>query len=213
MEQVTAAVRERDTKGLVACFAEDAVLEVVHGTFRGKAEIARSFDWTWQMLPKLEYRDVGMGMRILDSMAVYEGVMVAVSADGTRLEALTLSTYEFNQNGKITRLVQVYNQWSAVQQSADQMSGLRDRCSAGSCALPTPRCARASPRHPDRNGSMDDKRDIRMRAIAELALAAETGGEVEQAVQAAFMAGVEPYEIAELSGLPMRRVLESLGHS
>ena len=45
---------------------------------------------------------------------------------------------------------------------------------------------------------MDDKGDMRMRAIAELALAVETGGDVDQAVQAAYMAGVEPYEIAEL---------------
>lgn len=53
---------------------------------------------------------------------------------------------------------------------------------------------------------MDDKGDMRMRAIAELALAVETGGDIEQAVRAAYMAGVEPYEIAELSGPPMRRV-------
>jgi hypothetical protein len=52
---------------------------------------------------------------------------------------------------------------------------------------------------------------MRLRAIAELALAVETGGDVEEAVQAAFMAGAEPYEIAELSGLPMLRVLEMLG--
>jgi hypothetical protein len=58
---------------------------------------------------------------------------------------------------------------------------------------------------------MDDKGDMRMRAIAELALAAEARGDVDQAVQAAFMADVEPYEIAELSGLPMRRVLETVG--
>ena len=58
---------------------------------------------------------------------------------------------------------------------------------------------------------MDDKGDVRLRAIAELALAVETGGDVEQAVQAAFMAGVAPYEIAELGGLPMRRVLDILG--
>ena len=49
---------------------------------------------------------------------------------------------------------------------------------------------------------MDDKGDVRLRAIAELALAVETGGDVEQAVQAACMAGVEPYEIAELAGCP-----------
>jgi hypothetical protein len=30
-------------------------------------------------------------------------------------------------------------------------------------------------------------------------------------VQAAYLAGVEPYEIAELGGLPMRRVLETVG--
>lgn len=60
--------------------------------------------------------------------------------------------------------------------------------------------------------SVDDKGDMRMRAIAQLALAVETGGNVEQAVQAAYMAEIEPHEIAELSGLPMRQVLAILGN-
>ena len=60
---------------------------------------------------------------------------------------------------------------------------------------------------------MDDKGDMRMRAIAQLALAVETGGELDQAVQAAYMARVEPYEIGELSGLPLRRVLEIVGRA
>ena len=55
---------------------------------------------------------------------------------------------------------------------------------------------------------MADKGDVRLRAIARLALAAETGGDVDQA---ANLAGVEPYEIAELGGLPLRQVLEVLG--
>ena len=46
---------------------------------------------------------------------------------------------------------------------------------------------------------------------ARLALAVETGGDVEEAVQAAYMADIEPYEIAELSGLPMRRLPEIPG--
>lgn len=58
----------------------------------------------------------------------------------------------------------------------------------------------------------DDKGDLRTRAIAELALAVETGGDLEQAVQAGYMAGVEPYEIAELGGLLMHGVLEIPGH-
>lgn len=60
-------------------------------------------------------------------------------------------------------------------------------------------------------GAVDDHDDVRLRAIAQMALAVELGGDVEQAVRAAYMAGVEPYEIAELSGLPMRRVLEFVG--
>ena len=58
---------------------------------------------------------------------------------------------------------------------------------------------------------MDDKGDMRMRAIAELALTVEEDDGVGEAVQAARMAGLEPYEIAQLGGLPMRRVLEMLG--
>ena len=60
---------------------------------------------------------------------------------------------------------------------------------------------------------MADKGDVRMRVIVELALAAETGGGIEPAVQAAYLAGVEPYEIAELGGLPMRGVLVTVGES
>ena len=58
---------------------------------------------------------------------------------------------------------------------------------------------------------MDDKGDVRLRAIADLAMAVEDDDGVDQAVQAAHMAGVEPHEIAELGGLSMRRVLEMLG--
>ena len=58
---------------------------------------------------------------------------------------------------------------------------------------------------------MADKGDVRLRAIARLALAAESGRDVDQAVQAAYLAGVEPYETAELGGLPLRQVLEVLG--
>lgn len=57
----------------------------------------------------------------------------------------------------------------------------------------------------------DDKGDMRMRAIAQLALAAEGGEDVDNAVRAAYMAGVQPYEISELGGVPMRQVLTILG--
>ena len=57
----------------------------------------------------------------------------------------------------------------------------------------------------------DDQGDMRMRAIAQLALAAERGGDVDNAVRAAYIAGVEPYKIAELGVVPMRQVLTTLG--
>jgi hypothetical protein len=47
----------------------------------------------------------------------------------------------------------------------------------------------------------EDKGAMRLRAIAGLALAVETSGDVDQAVQAPFMAEVEPSEIVELRGL------------
>ena len=58
---------------------------------------------------------------------------------------------------------------------------------------------------------MDDNGDMRMRVIVELALAVDPGGDVDQAVQAAYLAGVEPYEIVELGGMPLRQVLVVLG--
>lgn len=58
---------------------------------------------------------------------------------------------------------------------------------------------------------MANKGDMRMRAIAQLTLAVESGGDVEQAVPAAYMAHVEAAEIAELSDLSQSRVKEILG--
>ena len=58
---------------------------------------------------------------------------------------------------------------------------------------------------------MDDKGDMRMRVIAQLGLAIEENAGLDEPVQAAFMAEVKPYVIGELSGLPMRRVLQILG--
>ena len=40
------------------------------------------------------------------------------------------------------------------------------------------------------DGMFDDKGDVRMRAIAQLALAAETGGDVDERVQAAYPVSV-----------------------
>jgi hypothetical protein len=60
---------------------------------------------------------------------------------------------------------------------------------------------------------VDDKGDVRARAIADLQLAVHSGseGEVAAAVRTAFVAGVEHYEIAELSGLGESGVLGILG--
>jgi hypothetical protein len=60
--------------------------------------------------------------------------------------------------------------------------------------------------------TMDDKADRRARAIADLTMAAEHGGDqLEATARAAFVAGLEPFEIAELSGMDMARVWEVLG--
>ena len=59
---------------------------------------------------------------------------------------------------------------------------------------------------------MGETRDARARAMADLPLAASVGGdELAATVRAAFVAGVEPFEIAELSGLEMPKVWGLLG--
>ena len=102
---------------------------------------------------------------------------------------------------------------SGVGRAAERGASLRPRRAAGAeearAARPEDADVVGRERETPRSGTVagmhDDTGDVRLRAIAELALAVETGGDVKQAVQAAYLAGVEPYEIAELSGLPMRR--------
>jgi ketosteroid isomerase-like protein len=124
LDELDAAIKVRDTGRIVACFAEDATLQVVQGTYRGKAAITRFFDWNWEILRSIEYHDTGRGLQVYGAVAVYEGTMRGVSYDGASFETPTLAVYEFNDAGKITRTVQMFNQWSLVRQSAPQATGL-----------------------------------------------------------------------------------------
>jgi hypothetical protein len=59
---------------------------------------------------------------------------------------------------------------------------------------------------------MDNTADIRARALADLTRAAQHGGdELPAAMRTAFVAGVEPFEIAEASGLDEQQVRDILG--
>jgi hypothetical protein len=59
---------------------------------------------------------------------------------------------------------------------------------------------------------MDNTSDVRTRAIADLTLAVQRGGdELPAAMRTAFVAGVEPFEIAEASGIDEQQVRDILG--
>lgn len=67
-------------------------------------------------------------------------------------------------------------------------------------------------RPPVTMADMSDTADVRSRALADLRLAAEHGGEeLRAAARTAFVAGVEPFQIADVAGIDEQQVREILG--
>lgn len=124
LEKFMAAQEARDIAPLIECFADDAVVESVQGTFRGKNAIASRSEWEFKTLREVTYEPRGVGHQICGSMSVFEGVMRGTNADGYDFEAPVLVLSEFDESGKITRMSSLFNEWTLVKQAATQLSGL-----------------------------------------------------------------------------------------
>lgn len=124
LEKFMAAQEARDIAAVIECFADDAVVESVQGTFRGKEAIASRSEWEFKTLREVRYEPRGVGDVIRGSISVFEGMMRGTSSDGYDFEIPVLVVSEFDESGKITRQSSLVNEWTLVKQAASQMSGL-----------------------------------------------------------------------------------------
>lgn len=125
LDEWSAANVARDVERMTACFAPDAMIQPPEGTYRGIDAIRAYLRWFTTRVPSVEYEDRGFGRQLVGDIAVWEGIQRGVDGDGIRFEVPMLAAFEFDEAGKISRMVSGLNQWTLVEQGAEQLSGIK----------------------------------------------------------------------------------------
>ena len=124
VQQFRRAYVDRNVDKMMECFADDAVVIVGVGTFRGPREIRRFLAWDVGLSPSMESRDVGIGLLIAGSVAVQESVIDA-TYEGIGYQHPVATMYEIDGTGKIGRLASYYDKLAINQQIAAKYPGGR----------------------------------------------------------------------------------------
>ena len=120
------AYERRDKRVVADLFAEDAVVSLAPGTFRGREGIRRVLDWDWKATPTIRFRSMGIDVLVRGNVAVCE-VMVEASYAGVRYEYPNVRVFEFGDDGKIRALRSYYDKLGIEQRIAQELPGLKGR--------------------------------------------------------------------------------------
>jgi ketosteroid isomerase-like protein len=120
------AYERRDKPAVEDLFADDAVMTLAPGTFRGREGIRRVLDWDWKATPTIRFRPMGIDMLVSGNVAVCE-VMVEASYAGVRYEYPNVRVFEFDDDGKIRALRSYYDKLGIQQRIAHELPGAKGR--------------------------------------------------------------------------------------
>jgi uncharacterized protein (TIGR02246 family) len=123
LDRLGAALEALDADGTADCFAEDAEMVQLHGTFRGRDAIRGFFAWSFALATDVHFEERGFGRQVAPPFVYLEAVESLTMTDGTTYSVPLLGVGEFNESGEITRWVRSSDRWSIVVQGARQMSG------------------------------------------------------------------------------------------
>lgn len=123
-EEFSAASAARDPERITACFADDAEMLALQGTFHGIDAIRGYYDWICDLLPRHTFAERGLGLRVIGSVVLYEGVQSGTDEHGSSFSDVPIMcVWEYDENAKIKRLAVYSDRWPIIQQSTDQMHG------------------------------------------------------------------------------------------
>jgi ketosteroid isomerase-like protein len=122
--QYEAASERRDVKAMLELFADDAVIVIAPGAFRGKEAIRRVLDWDARTSPIVRCRPLGLGLLIKGNTAVRE-VVVETAYEGIAYEYANLVAFEFNDDGKIRARRSYYDKLGIAQRIARHLPGIQ----------------------------------------------------------------------------------------
>lgn len=118
-----AAVEALDADATADCFADDAELVQLQGTFRGKDAIRDYFTWSFSLVTRVRVEEAGFGRQVAPPFVFLEAVESLTMTDGTTYRVPLLIAGEFDSSGKISRWVRTSDRWTIVLQAAQQMRG------------------------------------------------------------------------------------------
>jgi len=124
IEEYRDAYQARDLDRILALFTDDAEVTVAPGTFRGKDEIRKLFDWDARLSPTASVRDAGVGVVVSGQTVVWERV-VSLSYESIPYEEAATTVVEFDDAGKIRRLRSYYDKLALMDQIASRYPGIQ----------------------------------------------------------------------------------------
>jgi ketosteroid isomerase-like protein len=123
LDKLTTSLVNFEPAGAVDCFAEDGELCVPDGTFVGRDSIRAYYDWTLGSMKSLAFEPRGIGRAVHPPFVFVEGSQTVTRKDGSRYVTPYLTFAEFDDSGKIRRLVRSFDRWLLATQAAEQMRG------------------------------------------------------------------------------------------
>jgi ketosteroid isomerase-like protein len=124
LEEYRAAYERRDRAALLDFFADDAVMTLAPGAFRGREGVAAVFDWDLRDTSSARLRPLGVGLLVKGNVAVRE-VVFAATWKGIRYEYPNLAVFEFDDDGKIRAYRSYYDKLGIEQRIAAQFPGIQ----------------------------------------------------------------------------------------
>ena len=124
VEQYEDASERRDVPALLELFADDAVIVIASGAFRGKEGVRQVLEWDVRTAPTVRYRPMGVGLLVKGNVAVRE-VVVETTYEGIEYEYANLVAFEFNDDGKIRARRSYYDKLGIEQRIARRYPGIQ----------------------------------------------------------------------------------------
>ena len=124
LEEYRIAYERRDRQALLDFFADDAVMILAPGAFRGREGVTAVFDWDLHDTSTVRIRPLGVGLLVKGTVAVREVVFVA-TWKGIRYEYPNLAVFEFDDAGKIRAYRSYYDKLGIQQRIAAQFPGIQ----------------------------------------------------------------------------------------
>ncbi len=124
LEEYRIAYERGDRAALLDFFADDAVMTLAPGAFRGREGVEGVFDWHLRDTSSVRLRPLGVGVVVKGNVAVREVVFEA-TWKGIRYQYPTLAVFEFNGDGKIRAYRAYYDKLGIEQRIAARIPGIQ----------------------------------------------------------------------------------------